>query len=157
MSGYVKTGVLVGGLGFLTGIFSISIFMGLPVGNILLAIPVGIITGRALSRGTSLKPISKRRSLLAGLISGTLSSLAIIVPLMLFAFTAPRGATLGAELSRWVDPKTIPEFLNSLPTALILAAIISAFAATGLTVCSCQLSTRYFNRQINSYLKPEDS
>ncbi|OGC91652.1 MAG: hypothetical protein A2142_08700 [candidate division Zixibacteria bacterium RBG_16_48_11] len=149
MSYHIKAGILVGVAGFLAEMFLTFVFMGIPIGSILLAVPVGIVTGRKVAQGRNLKqPVSDKLSLQAGLISGVLSSLGIVGPLLLFALTAPQGATLGAELQKWVDPDKIPGFLNSLPTALILGAMMSALVATGLAVCSCLLTTRNFNKRI---------
>ena len=149
MSYHIKAGILVGAAGFLAETFLIFVFMGIPIGSILLAVPVGIVTGRKVAQGRNLKqPVSDKLGLQAGLISGILSSLGIVGPLLLFALTAPEGATLGAELQKWVNPEEIPGFLNSLPNALILGAMMSAFVATGLAVSFCFLTTRYFNRRI---------
>ncbi|OGC86568.1 MAG: hypothetical protein A2142_00800 [candidate division Zixibacteria bacterium RBG_16_48_11] len=151
MSHHIKAGIQVGVVGFLAEMFLIFAFMGLPIGAILMAIPVGIFTGKKVSRGISLKePLVEKYTLQAGLISGVLSSLGIVTPLLLFAITAPPGATLGAELQKQINPNLIPGFLNSLPTALILGGIISALIATGLTVVSCLFSTRYFSRRLYS-------
>ena len=150
MSHHIKVGIQVGVVGFLAEMFLIFAFMGLPIGAILMAIPVGIFTGKKVSRGISLKePLVEKYTLQAGLISGALSSLGIVAPLLLFAITAPPGATLGAELQKLVNPSLIPGFLNSLPTALILGGIISALIAMGLTVGSCLFTTRYLNQRLS--------
>lgn len=147
MSSSVKIGIRVGSGGFLVGMFLMFIFMGLPVGNILLAIPMGIITGRFIVKRKKFgESISEKDSLQAGLISGALSSLGIIIPLIIIIIMAPEGATIGQEFSKWINPNIIPQPLNSIPVAMILGAMICAINVIGLTVVCVILTVRSYER-----------
>lgn len=67
---HIKIGVLVGGVGFLMGMLLMFVFMGLPVGSMLLAIPVGIATGRLLvGGGNPGESIPEKLTVWAGFIS----------------------------------------------------------------------------------------
>ncbi len=148
MADHIKIGFRVGGLGFLIAMFLMFVLMGLPLGNILLAIPVGIFTGRRLVKvARPNTPIPKKFSVGASFTSGTLTAIGTVVPLLVLAKMAPPGATIGNEFSKWINPNVIPASLNSMQTALAVGAVFSALVVLGLTIESCTLTIRKYNEK----------
>jgi len=145
---HTKIGLLVGGASFVIGGFSMFVFMGLPITAISLAIVSGITTGFLLVRKQ--KPgehISEQLGVQVGLISGGLGSLGLAIPLIALAIMAPKGATIGQEFSKWLDPTLIPKTLNAVPVAMSLVALLSMIVMIGLNIECCILAIKSHKRR----------
>lgn len=144
---YARIGLLVGGAGFVAAMVLMFVFMGLPVGAILLTIPVGVVTGKWLvrdeKRGESLSEAAGAR---AGLISGALTALGVVIPLAAIAVMAPEGATIGREFSKVIDPNAIPQPLNSIPVAMGAGALFSTLVVIGLATKCCTWTVKRYRK-----------
>lgn len=146
---YLRTGLLVGGVGFLISAFLMFFSMGIPIVSILLGAPVGIVTGRLLLRRE--KPdesFSKKTVIRAGFMAGATASLGIIIPLLALAIVTPKGATLSQEFSKSIDVSFIPPFLDNISVAMILGALVCALAEIGLAVGCCIFAVSWQKRGV---------
>ena len=140
MQTYQKIGLRVGIIGFVVGAILMFVQMGLPLLNILLAIPVGIYTGKLLARsGNDTNSVAKKTYTQASLLAGLLTALGTIIPLFVIIFMSPPGATIGKEFSKWIDPNMIPSPFNNISVAMTLGAVLSAVVIILLTIWSCGL------------------
>jgi len=117
--------------------------MGLPVGNILLCIPSGIVTAKLLLRQQNPdRPGANKVIWRAGLISGAISSLSLIIPLAVLAFLAPPTARISQEFSQFLDLSYIPPMLDDFRVAIFLVGVIGALSIIGLTAIAAFLTFR---------------
>jgi len=141
MQTYQKIGLRVGVIGFVVGAILMFVQMGLPLLNILLAIPIGIYTGKLLARSESYaNSVTKKPYTQASFLAGLLTALGTIIPLFVIIFMSPSGATIGKELSKWINPNMIPSPFNNISVAMTLGAVLSAVIIILLTIWSCGLS-----------------
>jgi len=143
MPAYVKTASLVGLIGIPIGMILMFMTMGLPVGNILLCIPSGIVTAKLLLRQQNPdRPGANKVIWRAGLISGAISSLGLIIPLAVLAFLAPSTARISQEFSQFLDLSYIPPMLDDFRVAIFLVGVIGALSIIGLTATAAFLTFR---------------
>jgi protein-S-isoprenylcysteine O-methyltransferase Ste14 len=122
--------------------------MGLPFVNVLIAIPTGIVIGKLIIRtekGTlqSMYTSGARASLLAGI----LAALAVVIPLIAIAIAAPKGATIGQEISQLADPDLVPYPWNAIPVAMMLGAMLSTVVIMSLNIVGCFLAIKWHEKR----------